>query len=173
MRELAVIGGPPGQSRGATPGPGKVAAIVLSVAWLTAATAGAPAGDAAPLTAPVDAPANAPAAAPPTIGGCQIFPADNVWNTRIDTLPVHARSDAWIASVGSGTGLKADFGSGLWNGAPIGIPYTTAPGGQPAVDISFYYDDDSDPGPYRIPPDAPSRGAATSTCWWWIGTAAC
>jgi hypothetical protein len=129
-------------------------AIALSVAWLTAASVGAPAGDAAPLPAPSDA----PAAAPPTIGGCQIFPADNVWNTRIDTLPVHALSEDWKASIGKTTGLKADFGSGLWQGAPIGIPYTTAPGSQPGVDITFDIEDENDPGPYRIPPDAPVEG---------------
>jgi len=144
MRTLAVLGGPlraVARCHDRTP---KAAAIVLSVAWLTAASAGAPAGD----------------AAPPTIGGCQLFPADNVWNTRIDTLPVHARSAAWIGSVGATTGLKADFGSGLWEGHPIGIPYTTAPGSQPPVDISFYYDDDSDLGEYRIPPDAPIEGGS-------------
>ena len=74
--------------------------------------------------------------------------------------PRHALSDQWIGSIGRDTGLKADFGSGLWNGAPIGIPYTTAPGGQPPVTISFYYDDDSDPGEYRIPPDAPIEGGS-------------
>ena len=155
MRDLVVIGGP---LRATARCPGRlrlVAAIVLGIVWLTAACIGIPAGEAAPLAAPARAPAGAP-----LIGGCQIFPADNVWNTRIDTLPVHARSDAWISSVGSSTGLKADFGSGLWHGAPIGIPYTTAPGSQPAVDISFYYPGQSDPGAYRLPPDAPIEGGS-------------
>ena len=122
-------------------------ATLLGAAWLAATVAGAPAGEAAPLAAP--------AAAPPSIGGCQLFPTDNVWNTRIDTLPVHARSGAWINSVGSGTGLKADYGSGTWNGYPIGIPYTTAPGSTAGVTISFDIPGENDPGPYRIPPDAP------------------
>ncbi|MFN0074834.1 MAG: hypothetical protein ACKVVP_25440 [Chloroflexota bacterium] len=94
----------------------------------------------------------------PTIGGCPIFPANNVWNTRIDHLPVHARSSAWVASIGASTGLKADFASGLWEGVPIGIPYVTAPGSQPEVSVSFDYEDESDPGPYRIPADAPTEG---------------
>jgi hypothetical protein len=104
--------------------------------------------------------AAAPAAAAPSVGGCQIFPSDNIWNARIDSLPVHPRSNAWISSIGASTGLKADFGSGLWEGHPIGIPYTTAPGSQPAVSIGFYYGSQSDPGPYRIPPDAPIEGGS-------------
>src|SRR6187401_3623974 len=92
MRELAVIGGPLRAVARCRNWTRPVMAIILGVAWLTAASVGAPASDAAPLSGP----AGAPAAAPPTIGGCQIFPADNVWNTPIDTLPVHARSDAWI-----------------------------------------------------------------------------
>ncbi len=103
-------------------------------------------------------PTGGSAAGLPSIGGCQVFPADNIWNARIDTLPVHAMSSAWVTSIGANTGLKADFGSGLWQGEPIGIPYTTAPGSQAAVSIDFYYNDQSDPGPYRIPPDAPIEG---------------
>jgi hypothetical protein len=104
----------------------------------------------------VDAPASnaAPSRMRPSIGNCYILPADNIWNTRIDSLPVHARSNAWIASIGATTSLHPDFGSGRWEGSTIGIPYTTAPGSQPAVTISFDYDDESDPGPYRLPPDA-------------------
>jgi hypothetical protein len=132
-------------------------AAVLGVAWLTVALVGAPASDAAPADTAAGA---VNAAGLPTIGGCQVLPADNVWNARIDSLPVHARSDAWINSVGRSTGLKADFGSGLWEGAPIGIPYTTAPGSQAPVSISFYYPDDSDSGAYRIPPDAPIEGGS-------------
>src|SRR5687768_16513611 len=100
----------------------------------------------------------APVHAPPAIGTCSIFPANNVWNTRIDTLPVHELSDAWIASIGPSTGLKADFGSGIYGGSPIGIPYTTAPGSQPEVEISFDYPEESDPGPYRLPFDAHVEG---------------
>jgi hypothetical protein len=108
--------------------------------------------------APALTPTSGNAAGLPSIGGCQVFPADNIWNVRIDTLPVHAMSGAWVNSIGANTGLKADFGSGLWQGEPIGIPFTTAPGGQAAVSIDFYYDDQSDPGPYRIPPDVPIEG---------------
>jgi hypothetical protein len=128
---------------------------VLIASWILVLLVTVPTGVVAPSVA-----AAAPAAAVPSIGGCQIFPPDNIWNTRVDTLPVHARSAAWISSIGASTGLKADFGSGLWEGYPIGIPYTTAPGSQPAVGISFYYGSQSDPGPYRLPADAPVEGGS-------------
>jgi hypothetical protein len=101
-------------------------------------------------------------AAGPTIGGCPLFPADNVWNARVDTLPVDTNSAAYVASIGAATGLHPDFGSGTWDGGPIGIPFVIVPGGQPLVPISFDYDDESDPGPYPIPPGAPIEGGADS-----------
>ena len=155
MRKLEAIGGPLRVTTQRRDWRRLVIAVVLGVSWLTIALVGAPVSDAAPAGTAAGA---VTAAGAPTIGGCQVFPSDNVWNTRIDTLPVHARSDAWINSVGRSTGLKADFGSGLWEGHPIGIPYTTAPGSQPAVNISFSIDDESDVGAYRLPPDAPVEG---------------
>jgi len=101
-------------------------------------------------------------ATPPAIGGCQIFPADNAWNTKIDTLPVHARSADYIATIGTGTGLHPDFGSGTWDGGPIGIPFVVVPGDQAPLDVAFDYADESDPGPYPIPPDPPIEGGAES-----------
>ncbi len=98
----------------------------------------------------------------PTVAGCPVLPADDIWNTPIDTLPVHPQSDAWIETIGPDTGLKADFGSGEWEGAPIGIPYTVVPGDQPRVDLRFEYADESDPGPYPIPPDPPIEGGPDS-----------
>jgi hypothetical protein len=102
------------------------------------------------------APPAAPATAGegPSIGRCPIFPADHIWNTRIDGLPVHPNSDAYIASIGEDTPLHPDFGSGLWEGDPIGIPYNVVDGDavEPA-EIDFYYPDESDTGPYPIPAD--------------------
>jgi len=103
-----------------------------------------------------------PTAASGSVSGCQLLPSDNVWNARIDGLPVHPRSADWVRTIGAGTGLHPDFGSGLYAGAPIGIPYTTVPGSQPEVSVTFDYADESDPGPYRIPPDAPVEGGADS-----------
>jgi len=93
----------------------------------------------------------------PHLGPCAILPADNFWNTDISDLPVHALSDAYIASIGTNTGLHPDFGT-EWNGAPNGIPYVLVPGDQALVPVSFYYPDESDPGPYPIPADAPIEG---------------
>jgi len=98
------------------------------------------------------------AGGPPAIAGCPVLPADNVWNTPVDTLPVHPRSADYIATIGAGTGLHADFGSGTWDGGPIGIPFVVVPGSQAPVDIAFDYADESDPGPYPIPPDPPIEG---------------
>jgi hypothetical protein len=93
-------------------------------------------------------------------GNCSLFPADNVWNTRIDSVPVDSSSDAYVSSMGRENGMHADFGSGLCDGGPIGIPFVLVPGTQPLVPVHFdcpdeCYPDESDPGPYPIPPTAP------------------
>jgi hypothetical protein len=80
----------------------------------------------------------------------------------VDTLPVHPLSEAYINSIGPDVGLHPDFGSGLWEGGPIGIPFTVVPGDQPLVNVTFDYADESDPGPYPVPPDAPIEGGPNS-----------
>jgi len=105
--------------------------------------------------------ASTAATAAPQIAGCPTLPADNIWNARVDTLPRHPNSDAYIATMGSTRGVHPDFGT-VYEGAPIGIPYVTVPGSQPRVPVSFDYDDESDPGPYPIPADAPIEGGAQS-----------
>jgi hypothetical protein len=90
-----------------------------------------------------------------------MFPADNVWNTPVDTLPLDAHSAAYIATIGADVGMHPDFGSGTSDG-PIGIPYVDVPGTQPKVSVSFDYADESDAGPYPIPPDAPIEGGPDS-----------
>jgi hypothetical protein len=97
-----------------------------------------------------------------TIGGCPLFPADNIWNHDISTLPVHRNSANFIASIGSTGHLHPDFGAGLYGGGPIGIPYIVVPGSQPYVPVSFNYADESNPGPYPIPPNAPIEGGSQS-----------
>ena len=87
----------------------------------------------------------------PTIAGCPAFPADNPWNRRVDTLPVAANSDAIVASIGVDDYLHADFGSGLWNGGPIGIPITIVRGSARKTSVRFEYASESDRGPYPIP----------------------
>jgi hypothetical protein len=90
-------------------------------------------------------------------------PADSFWHADVSALPVHSQSATWVSSIGTTAGLKADFGAGQWNGGPIGIPYTTVPGTQPRVPVSFGYADESDSGPYPIPPNAPIEGGSAST----------
>ena len=119
--------------------------------------------------------AAAPLCAQQTIAGCQILPTNNVWNTPVDLLPALADSAARIQytnthCTGVGcvprTTLKADFGSGLWEGAPIGIPYVAVPNGQTMLPIDFDslggWPEESDPGPYPIPPGAPIEGGPSS-----------
>ena len=99
----------------------------------------------------------------PGAPSCPMTPANSFWHADVSALPVHAQSPAWVASIGTSAGLKADFGSGTWNGGPIGIPYTTVPGTQPRVPVAFEYADESDPGPYPVPANAPIEGGASST----------
>ena len=104
-------------------------------------------------------------AAPPSVGGCAILPANNYWNTPVDTLPLHPSSAAWVASVGNTARLHADWGNVLADN--YGIPFVTVPGTQPFVPIlpapDEAYEDESDPGPYPIPPNPPTEGAPAST----------
>ncbi|MBP1628802.1 MAG: hypothetical protein H6Q00_3277 [Holophagaceae bacterium] len=93
------------------------------------------------------------------LNGAIPFPADNAWNTDISSASVDPNSDAILANIGLGTGLHPDFGAGLYNGAPIGIPYVVVAGTQPKVAVTFLdYPDESDPGPYPVPADAPIEG---------------
>jgi len=77
-------------------------------------------------------------------------------------LPLNRNSSAFINTIGPTLGLHPDFGSGIWNGGPIGIPYSVVEGSQPEVNISFDYADESDPGPYPIPPNALIEGGSQS-----------
>ena len=94
-----------------------------------------------------------------SLNGAIPFPASNAWNTDISGAAVDPNSDALIASIGLTRGLHPDFGSGLYEGAPIGIPYVVVSSAQPKVAVTFTdYGDESDPGPYPIPADAPIEG---------------
>jgi hypothetical protein len=99
----------------------------------------------------------------PEAPNCPLMPLDSYWHASVENLPVHPRSDAWVASIGASDPVHPDFGSGLWQGGPIGIPYTTAGAETPAVPVRFRYGDESDPGPYPIPEDAPIEGGPEAT----------
>jgi hypothetical protein len=97
------------------------------------------------------------AAAPPpsggaTIAGCPLFPSDNAWRRNVSTDPLDPHSAAWVASIGASGHLHPDFGSD----PSYGIPYVVVPASQPKVPITFTdYGDESDPGPYPVPLNAP------------------
>jgi hypothetical protein len=98
-----------------------------------------------------------------TIGSRLVFPADNPWNTDISAQPVDPNSATLLTNCGGvGRKVHADFGT-VWDGAPNGIPYVLVGGTQPKVPVSFDYDDESDPGPYPIPANAPIEGGADGT----------
>jgi hypothetical protein len=88
-----------------------------------------------------------------TLAGCPIYPADNAWNQAIDRRPIRAG-----VRIPSGS-LHPDFGEF----AGYGIPYVVVPANQALVPISYTdYGDESDPGPFPIPLDAPVEGGGQS-----------
>ena len=95
-----------------------------------------------------------------SLAGRRPFPADNSWNTVVSSASVDPNSATLIASCGLHN-LHPDFGT-VWDGAPNGIPYAVVRAGQPMVPVSFDYADESDPGPYPIPPNAPIEGGPSS-----------
>ena len=97
------------------------------------------------------------------LGGCPVLPANNIWNTPVDTLPVLSNSTSMVNTIGATRGFHADFGSGTWDGGPIGIPFITVSGSQTKYPASFLYADESDPGPYAVPLNAPIEGGSAST----------
>ena len=93
-----------------------------------------------------------------TLNGFIPFPADNLWNQNIAGAPIDPNSDAIINFIGASTPLHPDFGSGLYAGQSIGIPYIVV-SGTPLVKINFTaYGDESDPGPMPVPANAPIEG---------------
>ena len=95
---------------------------------------------------------------------CALFPADSVWNTPVDRLPVDPRSATYLARIGLDAPVYADFGAGTYQGAPIGIPYNVVPRDAAKQGVTFDYADESDRGPYPIPatPAIEGRPGATS-----------
>jgi hypothetical protein len=95
----------------------------------------------------------------PKVGSCQIFPTDNPWNQDVSKLPVNAKSQTYIASIGASKTLHPDFGGA----GEYGIPFDVVSASQAKVPINFTaYGDESDPGPYPIPPAAKIEGGANS-----------
>lgn len=99
-----------------------------------------------------------------TIGNCQLLPTSNIWNTPVASLPPAANSTAVVTHIGMTDTMHPDFGT-VWEGAPIGIPYVVVPNGQAMLPIDFAsldgWPDESDAGPYPIPPNPPIEGGDT------------
>jgi hypothetical protein len=98
----------------------------------------------------------------PAAPGCPVFPASNAWNQRVDKLPVATNSAELIQSIGAGTGLHADFGSGLYAGQPIGIPFDVVTKATPRTRVGFQYADESDRLPYPVPKNVHIEGGRRS-----------
>lgn len=91
-----------------------------------------------------------------------VFPSDNPWNADVSAYPVNSNSAAYLASIGTGRGLHPDFGT-VWNGSPNGIPFIVVGGNQAKVQVDFLaWPEESDPGPYPIPNNAPIEGGENS-----------
>ncbi|HEX2609326.1 MAG TPA: hypothetical protein VHK91_18220 [Flavisolibacter sp.] len=130
--------------------------LLISTLWVSCKK---PAPDNDPETAPE--PVGACAATKADLESMAIFPADNPWNTDISTAPLDPASSQ-ITAAFSANSIKADFGSGTWEGSPIGIPYVAVCSAQPKVSVYFTdYGDESDKGPYAIPLSAPIEGNGT------------
>jgi hypothetical protein len=108
-------------------------------------------------------PASAQALRLPSAPRCPIFPASNPWNQRVDRLPVASDSAQLVASIGLDAALHPDFGSGLYDGGPIGIPFDVVGTKTPRSRVSFEYADESDKGPYPIPSSVHIEGGRNSS----------
>jgi hypothetical protein len=119
-----------------------------------------------PTPAPTGTPAPAPTAAPtpeptPNPAPCAVFPDDNVWNKRVDDLPVRSDSVTLIGSIGLNSYLHPDFSSTAWNdGLGYGIPINKVDLSTPTHDVAFRWDDESDAGPYPIPANPKIEGGS-------------
>ncbi len=92
-----------------------------------------------------------------SLHGLRLLPDDSPWNRDVSGDPVDPNSDPILARIGLDAPLRADFGP-KWEGAPIGIPYVVVSGDQKRVPVTFSIAEESDPGPYPIPSDAPIEG---------------
>ena len=104
-----------------------------------------------PSAAPPRPDSPATATSGPMLAGCAMFPADNPWNADVSALNVHPNSANFIASIGAAGHLHADFGEN----PDYGIPFVVARGQEPVPITYTDYGDESDPGPFPIPLDAP------------------
>lgn len=119
----------------------------ITISMLTAC-----AGGGVPPTGMADQAARVKAAGVPVVGGCQIFPANNWWNTDISNYPLDKLSGEYIAALPGN--LHPDFG----HNPDYGIPFNIVPSTQKKVPVTFGYASQSNKGPYPIPPNAEIEG---------------
>jgi hypothetical protein len=84
---------------------------------------------------------------------CGAFPAANIWNQRVDALPVHPSSADWVRSIGDNERVRALFS------ASDGTPYQVVGGSTEPAIVLMDRADDSDPGPYRLRDDTPIQAS--------------
>jgi len=114
--------------------------------------------------------------AEPTIGKCQVFPENNIWNTPIDSLPIDSASQGYIRTISNDKRMHADFGATPWKRAlmhalkmfrgsngMIGYPYVVVSSSMKKVPIKFEVAGESDPGPYPLSSDTPIEGGSKAT----------
>ena len=123
-----------------------------------------------PGQAPVSPPTGPSGGTPPpsssvaSIGGCQVFPADNGWNRDVSEDPVDPASGVLLARMSPGSALHLDLGT---TEEYYGIPYSVVPATQPLVPITYGtdgadYSSESDPGPMPIPLDVRIEGGSAA-----------
>jgi hypothetical protein len=137
-----------------TPSPGTATAASFTPLPTPAPTP-TPVPTPAPTPPPTPAPTPAPTPVPVAAGPCPVFPASNVWNRDISSLPLRADSAALIASIGIGASLHPDFSA-----TGYGIPINVVGASTPRSPVSFDYADESDPGPYPIPANPAIEGGS-------------
>jgi hypothetical protein len=100
-----------------------------------------------------------------SIGGCQIFPADNPWNQDVSALSLNANGATYLSNMNTSTKLHPDWGDASQK---YGIPFSSGSGATP-VTISFSDSSESDKNPcpsgggnycYPIPTSAPNEGGS-------------
>ncbi|TIC86649.1 hypothetical protein E8D37_00125 [Nocardioides sp. GY 10127] len=105
-----------------------------------------------PLAAPVDA---------GPVAGCRVFPASSWWHASVRRLPVHARSRAWLRTIGTSGELHPDFGRNA-GGVDYGIPVTVVSRRHPRVRVRFTYAGESDRVRYPLGRDTMIEGGRGS-----------
>ena len=80
------------------------------------------------------------------LAALQIFPPDNAWNQDISALPVHKDSARIIAEIGADKALEYN----------LDMNFVIVPANQKRVVVKILdYPDESDPGPFPVPDNAP------------------